>query len=44
MIQGEDKSTTPSIEVLEERGAEAWAEGRAGVKALRWEAPRKPEG
>ena len=44
LIQGEDKSTTPSLEVLEERGTEVRAEGRAGVKALRWEAPRQPEG
>lgn len=44
MIQGEDKSTTPSVEVLEERGTEARVEGRTGVKALRWGVPREPEG
>lgn len=44
LIQGEDKSTTPRVEVLEERGMEARTEGSAGVKALRWGVSREPEG
>lgn len=44
LIQGEDKSTTPRVEVLGERGMEARAEGRAGLKAMRWEVSREPEG